>query len=67
MHTKYFGYCIRHLKAVLPVGIPLLKPYGSESSKLLYATIWRKLVHIYLSNASEKHHEIVREFYDWSY
>jgi len=54
-------------KAVFSVDIPLLKPYCCETSKLLNATRWRKLLHISLSNASEKHHVIVREFYDLSY
>jgi hypothetical protein len=32
-------------KAVFSVDISLLKPYCSESSKLLNATIWRKVLH----------------------
>jgi len=52
---------------VFSVHIPLLKPHCSESSKLLYAIIWCKLLQISLTNTSEKHYVFVTEFYDWSY
>ena len=53
-------------KAVFSVDIPLLKPYSSETSKLLNATRWRKLWRISLSNTSEEH-VIVTELYDLLY
>ena len=55
------------LKAVFSVDIPLLKPCCSDSSKLLNATRWSKVLHKSLSNTSEKHHVFVVELYDLSY
>jgi hypothetical protein len=54
-------------KALFSVDIPRLKPFCSETSKLLYATRWRKLLHISFSNTSEKHHVIVTEVCDLSH
>jgi len=54
-------------KAVFSVDIPLLKSYCWETSKLLYASRWRKILHISLSNISEDDRVLVTEFYDLSY
>jgi hypothetical protein len=67
-----FGYYKKNapfvsFKALFSVDIPLLKPYCSETSKLLHATRWHKLLHISFSNTSEKHHVIVTEVYDLSH